>query len=291
MRLGTSILMAIVWISATAWGQPSSDVDGSSLDSERSTVLITGSNRGIGLGFATHYANAGWNVIATARSPDQADELNDLAAHFDHVVIEELDVTDQSELDFLSDKYAQTAIDVVINNAAYHGGNAEDHRIGTFSSEVFETYMAVNVFGPLAVSEAFLPSVLLSDQKKIVTLSSVTASLSNLPPIIGLDFQQISKTAVNKAMRVLQVQLQGTGVLLALISPSGTVRTDGLAAAAAAIRSNGGRVRGLPPPDGWQPRQALAPEESAAAMAKVIEGLDDTYDGSHLDSNGNVIPW
>jgi len=36
------------------------------------TVLITGSNRGIGLEFAKQYAEKGWNVIATARKPGEA---------------------------------------------------------------------------------------------------------------------------------------------------------------------------------------------------------------------------
>ena len=50
------------------------------LDPAQPTVLITGSNRGIGFGFVQHYAAAGWNVIATARSPESAAELQAFAA-------------------------------------------------------------------------------------------------------------------------------------------------------------------------------------------------------------------
>lgn len=39
------------------------------------TVVITGSNRGIGLAFARHYVRAGWRVVAAARSPDSADDV------------------------------------------------------------------------------------------------------------------------------------------------------------------------------------------------------------------------
>ena len=42
---------------------------GTQFEAERPTVLITGSNRGIGLGFARYYAAEGWNVIATCRKP------------------------------------------------------------------------------------------------------------------------------------------------------------------------------------------------------------------------------
>lgn len=39
------------------------------------TVLITGSNRGIGFTLAEHYVKAGWNVITTARNPDSAEQV------------------------------------------------------------------------------------------------------------------------------------------------------------------------------------------------------------------------
>lgn len=39
------------------------------------TVLITGANRGIGLAFAAHYVSSGWNVVASARNVDTADEV------------------------------------------------------------------------------------------------------------------------------------------------------------------------------------------------------------------------
>ncbi len=39
------------------------------------TVLVTGANRGLGLEFARQYAEDGWNVLATARDPKSATEL------------------------------------------------------------------------------------------------------------------------------------------------------------------------------------------------------------------------
>ena len=67
---------------------------GATIDPERSTVLVTGSNRGIGLAFVKHYVNEGWNVLATTRSPARATELNALAAQYEHLLVEQLDVTD-----------------------------------------------------------------------------------------------------------------------------------------------------------------------------------------------------
>jgi NAD(P)-dependent dehydrogenase (short-subunit alcohol dehydrogenase family) len=42
------------------------------------TVFITGANRGIGLEFARQYAADGWRVLATARDPQGATELNEI---------------------------------------------------------------------------------------------------------------------------------------------------------------------------------------------------------------------
>lgn len=46
------------------------------------TVLITGSNRGIGLAFTQHYVKSGWNVIAAARDVQSANEVRSLPNAF-----------------------------------------------------------------------------------------------------------------------------------------------------------------------------------------------------------------
>ena len=66
------------------------------------TVLITGSNRGIGLEIARIYANRDWNVIATARNPDAADDLKAIQADHPKLRIVQLDVTDHARIDALA---------------------------------------------------------------------------------------------------------------------------------------------------------------------------------------------
>ena len=46
------------------------------------TVLISGSSRGLGLEFARQYAAKAWNVIATCRSPESADDLKAIAGDY-----------------------------------------------------------------------------------------------------------------------------------------------------------------------------------------------------------------
>ena len=57
------------------------------------TVLVTGSNRGMGLEFVIQYAEKGWNVIATSRSPSDDFELIDLAKKNPKIQVEQMDVT------------------------------------------------------------------------------------------------------------------------------------------------------------------------------------------------------
>lgn len=68
------------------------------------TVLITGSNRGIGLGFVKQFTERGWNVIATARKPEKAEELNALARKHKSITVEQLDVTDHARIEALTPK-------------------------------------------------------------------------------------------------------------------------------------------------------------------------------------------
>ena len=75
------------------------------------------------------------------------------------------DVTDFEEIDALADKYQDTPIDVLINNAGILGA-PENQTLGNLDYETFQDVMAVNLFGPLKMADAFLEHVAASEQKK-----------------------------------------------------------------------------------------------------------------------------
>ncbi len=234
------------------------------------TVLITGANRGIGLGFAQYYATAGWNVIATARKPDQADALRQLLKVNPGVIIEQLDVTDLDRIKVLAGHYAQTPIDLLINNAAVLG-DLEGQKIDSLNYEQFEWAMAVNVYGPMAMAEAFKSSVAMSEQKKIVTLTSGLGSLKLMGRMEGMTYYRLSKSAVNMGMRAIRASYRKEGIVVALIAP-GMVSTQLLA-------------------DSGYRGKALTPAESVAGMAELIAGLDIEDDGTPTNVDGKTIPW
>ena len=72
------VILAVIFSMWTPL-QAASPASASAFDLNKPTILITGANRGIGFAFVQHYAAAGWNVIATARSPQKADDLQAIA--------------------------------------------------------------------------------------------------------------------------------------------------------------------------------------------------------------------
>ncbi|MCC5795116.1 MAG: SDR family oxidoreductase [Chromatiales bacterium] len=237
------------------------------------TVLITGANRGIGLEMARNYAERGWTVIATARNPDRADELNALAADNPGVSVERLDVTSDAEVAALAQKYRDQPIDVLLNNAAWLGDPA-DQRLGNYNFEVLLGVMDTNVGGPLRLAEAFLDNVARSEQKKIVGITSAQGSLT-LIRSDTIQFYNASKTALNMSYRALSFAVRDKGITVALVSP-GAVDTDMMALAL------GGAD--------FQMR-LLTPAESAEAVINVIDQYGFDMSGTFISHDGARLPW
>ena len=119
--LSLCLLASIIFVSSFSLRAEASEADG-----YIPTTLITGANRGIGLEFAKQYLAKGWRVIATCRKPESADDLKKLQAEYpDMLFIDKLDVRDHSQIDLLAERYHDTLIDVLLNNAGISGGQRE----------------------------------------------------------------------------------------------------------------------------------------------------------------------
>src|SRR6201987_1093378 len=106
------------------------------------TVFITGPDRGLGLEFTRQYAARGDTVIATCRHPEDAAELQALAAAKKTIVAEKLDLTDDAGVRSRPTKYQGKPIDVLINNAGTLG-DRDGQTLGTFSRKGFHDVMDV----------------------------------------------------------------------------------------------------------------------------------------------------
>lgn len=186
------------------------------------TVLITGASRGLGLELTKQYAADGWEVIATARTPDDDVQLQAFAAAHDNVRIETMDVTDFDEIDALAEKLRGTPIDVLVNNAGWLG-DAGSQRLANLDFSDAQLLYATNALGPLKIATAFMDHVLASDTKKVISISSIVGSMENTTG--NIYFYRASKSALNMLMRSLSIDARNQGLIVGLIHP-GVVDTD-----------------------------------------------------------------
>ena len=234
---------------------------------DQPTVLITGASRGIGLELARQYAQRGWRVIATCRTPSRAEDLNAIATAHDNLQVEQLDVTDFRQVDALASKLRGQPIDVLLNNAGISGGS-ENQEFGNYNYPVYYDVHAVNVVGPLKMAEAFIDNVTASQQKKIINISSTQGSITQ--NFGGNAFYRSSKSALNMISSTLAIELKDQGVTVGIVSP-GFVRTD--------------FTSGLD-----LPMMITAPE-SAAAVIAVIDDYDFEDSGTFVRHTGKPAAW
>ena len=201
------------------------------------TVLITGANSGIGLEFTKQYMAKGWTIIVTHRRPETPKSLADLAAKYDKLRIEKLDVTNVEQVHALAAKLTNVPIDVLVNNAGVYNDRknckAEDDTcVGDWSTsgfgkldyDLWQTIYSVNVKGNLLVAESFYPNVKASKLKKIAAISSSTGSLTSSPnDTPGSIFYRSSKAALNKAMRIVAASTKADGVTVIMLNPGPTL--------------------------------------------------------------------
>lgn len=233
---------------------------------QQSWVLVTGANRGIGLEFVKQYAAQGWQVIATVRRADEADQLRRLSEKNDSIRVETLDVTNGEQLAALAEKYRGQPIDVLINNAGVSGDfRGPSQSFGTLDYADAETAFNVNAIGPLRVSEAFYENVKASTQKKIVAITALLGVHSfKYGGFKGGYWYKVSKAAMNAAMFNLAQEAVQDGVIVALITP-GEVAVE--------------KVKNPGP-------NYIKPEDSIRGMIGVIDGLKPSDAGAILRYNG-----
>jgi NAD(P)-dependent dehydrogenase (short-subunit alcohol dehydrogenase family) len=230
------------------------------------TVLITGANRGIGLELARQYAARGWRVIATARKPGEAAELQRLAEPGGSFTIETLDVSNHLQIDALARKYRDQPLHLLINNAGITGGEPSQ-TLGHMNYEVFRQVLEVNAIGPMKMAEAFLPQ-LVAAHGKIVTLSSAQASLGLVND--GQHYwYRASKVAVNMLMHSLAFNVKPKGVVVALVAP-GPVATDMNRAGAETLQT---------------------PAVAVTRIIGVIDQVTLATTGRFWDRSGDELPW
>nr|XP_005512680.1 uncharacterized protein LOC102094990 isoform X1 [Columba livia] len=249
------------------------------------SVLVTGANRGIGLGFVQQFLQMPkppeW-VFASCRDPkgQRAQELQNLASRHPNVVIIQLDVTDPSSIKAaaarVEEQLGASGLNLLINNAAIL-------KMTTLDGETLEDMIQVyttNTAGPLLLGQAFLPllkkaaqgssgSALSCSKAAIVNISSLGGSIKEVYvwDLAHAVSYRCSKAALNMLTKCQSLGYREHGILCVTLHP-GWVQTD-----------MGG------------PGSQITVEESVKAMLKLLSSLSEKDTGTFLNWEGKVMPW
>jgi NAD(P)-dependent dehydrogenase (short-subunit alcohol dehydrogenase family) len=175
------------------------------------SVLITGASRGIGRATALRLAAAGWDVIATVRSAQDAEQLVADAAGATIKTVS-LDVTDAAQVAGLAAELPER-LDAVVNNA----GVVVAGPLEGLTADDLRRQLEVNVVGPLAVTNAVLPK-LRAGRGRIVLVSSLSGRVST--PMTGA--YNASKFALEAMADAWRLELRPWGIAVSLIEPAMT---------------------------------------------------------------------
>lgn len=198
-------------------------------------VFITGATAGFGAAMARTFVRNGHQVIISGR---RADRLQALAAELGQAALPLLlDVTDKVSISTALDSIpaAWQTIDVLINNAGLALNVAPAHEA---SLEDWDTMIATNISGLVAMTRALLPAMVARSSGTIINLGSVAGDT----PYPGGNVYGATKAFVEQFTLNLRADLAGTGVRATNLAPGlcgGTefsnVRLKGDDAAAAKV--------------------------------------------------------
>jgi NAD(P)-dependent dehydrogenase (short-subunit alcohol dehydrogenase family) len=229
-------------------------------------VLITGSNRGLGLEWARQYAQANWQVIATCRHPAEAHSLQELASSNANVTVYKLDVTVPPDIEALARILRSEPLDLLINNAGVYFEKFNADHLDALHYGDWEETFRVNVLGAVRMTEAFHHHLTHGQSPLVVAITSHMGSISEISSPGSYAYRS-SKAALNAAMKGLSLELHSDGIGVLLLHP-GWVQT---------------RMGG--------PGAPYTVTQSVHAMRQRIEQFTLAQSGAFYRFDGSVIPW
>lgn len=216
-------------------------------------VLITGSNRGIGLELCRAYADRGDTVVGVCRRASPALQALDLE------ILEPVDVADDGSVAALAEAVSGRTLDILILNA----GILTRETFDDLDFERMRREYEVNSLGPLRLVRALRENLVPGSRIAIITsrVGSIGDNGSG-----GNYGYRMSKAAVNMAGVNLAHDLRPRGIPVQLLHP-GLVATD---------MTHG---TGMPP------------SESAGMLIRRIDEICLETSGTFRHANGEPLPW
>jgi len=243
-----------------------------------STVLITGCSSGFGLETARYFADRGWDVIATMRSPREG-----ALPRSGKVRIIALDVTDPVSIAKAIEEAGP--IDVLVNNAGIGFLNAVEGTPMDTARDIFET----NTLGTIAMTQAVLPQFRERRAGVIVNVSS-SVTLKSLPL---LSVYAASKAAVNAFTDSVALELEPFGIRVRVVLPGRAPDTS------FGDNARSRMTAGFPEPytemvqnvfAGWE--QDSGPVTSSNDVAEAVwQAVTDEASPAHIPAGADAVAW
>ncbi|KAK6751334.1 hypothetical protein RB195_002989 [Necator americanus] len=246
------------------------------------SILVTGANRGIGIGLVREFLKNKdiVHVIGTARDPSAAKELNEIKDK--RLTVLKLDVTCDESIKNLYGEVEKIVGDrgltMLVNNAGIYvkySTNQEPNRadlIKNFNTNVASVAVITQTFLPLLRKAAAQVSTdeFSVNRAAIINISSGAASIGNNTTgsgPMGLLAYRVSKSALNSLMKTMSIDLEPEHILVSMFCP-GWVKTD-----------MGG------------PNATLTLEQSMEALVPSIYKLSKEHQGGYFMRDLTPIPF
>ncbi len=237
-------------------------------------AFVTGADRGLGLGLVKALLARDYHVFAGQFMPSNSDLEQLSAVSGDRLRLLPLDISDEASVGaaIAAVHNVTDQLDILINNAAILGdtqATIEDQ----LNFEEMEQVFRVNTLGALRMSNGLIASILRSDSKLIVNISSEAGSIGSCQRTSWFAYC-MSKSALNMQAQLIHNQIAGQGGKVLVIHPGyvqsymqGSLNTEA----------------------------TLTPDESAAHILGIMEHrLRPDYSSNKLELieyTGNTLPW
>lgn len=236
-------------------------------------ALVTGANKGIGLAIARGLAEAGMSVWIGARDRVRGQQaVQELRDDGLDVRLLEIDVADNTSVQRAAAMLSAEidALHVLVNNAGILV-DATTPPSQVRMDDVKATF-EVNLFGPIRVTQAFIPLLKAAADARVVMMGSGLGSLTlitdptSIYSSVNLLDYTSSKVALNAVTVAFAKELEPFGIKVNIVEP-GHVQTD--------LNGNTG---------------VLTPKEGAATALKMALVGSDGPTGGFFASHGRQ-PW
>ncbi|HSS22995.1 MAG TPA: SDR family oxidoreductase [Mycobacterium sp.] len=190
---------------------------------EPRTVVITGASRGLGFASAVRLYREGWRVVAAMRTPDRGlallREATGAADDDDRLIGVQLDLTDAASI-----SAAAKAIEEAVGAPyalVHNAGISAAGMVEESDMELWQKMFATHVMGPVALTQALLPSMRAAGEGRIVLVAS-TAGVRGQP---GTAPYSASKGAMERWGESMACEIAPFGLGVTVVV-TGTYDTD-----------------------------------------------------------------